>query len=225
MLAFDDDLRTAVNRRIWRNRFREPNVSADHRIVPDHRIATENRTPSVNDDIVLYGWVTTYAGELFVDKFGIKKMWCISFGFLAVSFILYAIHEKLNLGNWVPLFAIFLYQLTYGFGGGPIPWYVGPRYLPDSVRPQGSLINGCSMYSFCTLLTFVFPVMREKMQMFGLFVFYAALSLISCIIGGIFLYEPLSREELNKLDNEDELSEDDEANMQENNNKLENETI
>ena len=170
-------------------------------------------------------FVSVIIGSIFVDKFGIKKMWCISFGFLAVSFILYAIHEKLNLGNWVPLFAIFLYQLTYGFGGGPIPWYVGPRYLPDSVRPQGSLINGCSMYSFCTLLTFVFPVMREKMQMFGLFVFYAALSLISCIIGGIFLYEPLSREELNKLDNEDELSEDDEANMQENNNKLENETI
>ena len=58
------------------------------------------------------------------------------------------------------------------------------------------------MFGIASILTFVFPVMRESMGMFGLFLFYCCCSLFSGIVGGIIIYEPKSREELNKEDEE-----------------------
>ena len=148
-------------------------------------------------------FISVVIGSFLMDKFGIKKMWVASFSCMFVALLIFSIHEKLKLATWVPLFCVFLYQLTYGIGAGPIPWFVGPRYLPDSVRPQGAIINGAMNYSFCTLLTLVFPLMRKTMTMFGLFLFYSICSLIISIVGAIIIYEPKSREEVNREDAED----------------------
>ena len=155
--------------------------------------------------------ISVIIGSVLMDKFGIKKMWIISFSCMFVALLIFYIHEKLKLATWVPLFSVFLYQLTYGVGAGPIPWFIGPRYLPDSVRPQGAIINGVVNYTSCTILTLVFPLMRSTMTMFGLFLFYSICSLIFSIVGGIIIYEPKSREEVNKEDMESIQSNEEES--------------
>ena len=135
-------------------------------------------------------------------------MWIFSYSCIAVALCVFSLNEHFGFANWVPMVILIVYQLSYGLGAGPryLPWYLGPRYLPDSVRPQGSILSGCIMYGFAAVLTFVFPIMRESMGLFGLFLFYYCSSFVSAIIGGIVIYEPKSREEVNM---EDQASEED----------------
>ena len=50
-----------VDGRVRGNRFGEPDVAADHRVVADYRVAAEDRAPGINDDIVLDGAVVRAA--------------------------------------------------------------------------------------------------------------------------------------------------------------------
>ena len=55
-----------VDGRVRGNRFGEPDVAADHRVVADYRVAAEDRAPGINDDIVLDGRMALLSAQLFV---------------------------------------------------------------------------------------------------------------------------------------------------------------
>ena len=63
---FDTNFGFVVNGRMRRNRFGQPDITANHRIVSDYRIATENRTAGIDDHVVFNGRVAFLSAQLFV---------------------------------------------------------------------------------------------------------------------------------------------------------------
>ena len=69
-------------------------------------------------------FISVVLSSFFVDKFGIKIMWTVSYTLMAASLLVFSLNERFYFANWAPMVILFIFQLTYGLGAGPIPWYV-----------------------------------------------------------------------------------------------------
>lgn len=65
--------------------------------------------------------IATFIASVIIDKLGWRNIWCISS----------ALNEKFKWSNVLPLIMIFMYQLGFGLGFGPIAWFLVPEYFND----------------------------------------------------------------------------------------------
>ena len=56
---------------------------------------------------------------------------------------------------------MFIDNLVFGLGYGPIPWVITPELFPDSVRPIATSLMTALNWSFATIVMFLFPVMQR----------------------------------------------------------------
>lgn len=77
--------------------------------------------------------VAVFVGASIVDKIGRRITWIISCSFIVVFLLIFALNEKYNWSNILPLVCIFIYQFGFGLGLGPIPWFIIPE-LFNAVR-------------------------------------------------------------------------------------------
>lgn len=137
-------------------------------------------------------FVAVVVGGILMDKLGRRLIWIVSNGIIAVFLLIFALNDKYQWSNVLPLVCIFLYQLGFGLGVGPIPWFIIPEYFDDpKVRALATTIVSASNWIFSFAVIFLWPVMKSGMKMFGSLIFYMVIAVISLIFGLFFVHEPI----------------------------------
>lgn len=161
--------------------------------------------------------IAVFIGACIIDRIGRRTTWIISCSMIAVFMLIFALNDKFNWSNVLPLICIFLYQLGFGLGMGPIPWFIIPEYFIDDVRPQATMIVVASNWIFAFVVIFIWPIMNRGMGMFGSLLFFMFVSVAAIIFGIFCVHEPkfvMRQDQVDeyKFDDEDDdvkVSEDD----------------
>lgn len=134
--------------------------------------------------------IAVFVGAVVIDKIGRKITWLISCFFIVIFLLIFALNDKFNWSNVLPLVCIFLYQFGFGLGIGPIPWFIIPEYFNDDVRSTSTILVTASNWTFSFIIIFVWPAMEKSMKMFGSLLFFMFVALLGIIFGFICVHEP-----------------------------------
>lgn len=145
--------------------------------------------------------VAVFVGGILMDKLGRKLIWIISTAVIIVFLLIFALNVKYDWSNVLPLVCIFLYQLGFGLGMGPIPWFIIPEYFDDpKTRALATTIVSASNWIFSFAVIFLWPVMRDGMGMFGSLIFFMCVTIGSLVFGLFFVHEPTMKEEEREME-------------------------
>ncbi|OHS93366.1 major facilitator superfamily transporter [Tritrichomonas foetus] len=143
--------------------------------------------------------IAVFVGGLIMDKLGRKIVWMISCSVIVVFLLIFGLNVKYDWSTVLPLVCIFLYQLGFGLGMGPIPWFIIPEYFNDDVRSTATTIVSASNWVFSFIIIFVWPAMKKGMGMFWSLMFFMFVTVGSIIFGLFCVHEPLKDEEENEI--------------------------
>lgn len=97
-----------------------------------------------------------------INKLGTKLIWIIACAGAAASLVILAISQTFKLGLIVNGIAVFGFQLSFGFGLGPLPFTISPNLFPDSVRAQAlSILTGVNWLLAFVVIS-IFPTMLNN---------------------------------------------------------------
>ena len=134
--------------------------------------------------------IAVIVSALIIDRIGRKITWIISCSMIVVFLLLFALNTKYDWSTVLPLICIFLYQLGFGLGMGPIPWFIIPEYFNDDVRSAATMIVVASNWIFAFIIIFVWPAMKKGMGMFWSLLFFMFVSVGAIIFGLFCISEP-----------------------------------
>lgn len=152
-------------------------------------------------------FIAVFISALIIDKIGRRTTWIISCSIITVFLLIFALNTKYNWSNVLPLICIFLYQLGFGLGIGPIPWFLIPEYFSDSVRSIATSIVVASNWISAFIIIFIWPSMNKGMGMFGSLLFFMFVGLAGVIFGALCIKEP-KKEKNEKQMNDNKESKD-----------------
>jgi MFS family permease len=148
--------------------------------------------------------VACLTAGLFVQRFGRKIVWVVSFGGIAVMDYLYGLCRMSSLKEqfptWFPIAVIFLTMLFFGLGAGPLPWFLVPERFPTSIRPTAVAMATASNWIFAFAVIFLFPVMEKGMKEWGTFFTFAAVTLSAALFGILQVTEPIIEDMMDRKD-------------------------
>ncbi|KAK8898433.1 glucose import [Tritrichomonas musculus] len=127
---------------------------------------------------------------MIIDKIGRRITMIASCSMIAIFLLIFALDVKYNWSNVLPLICIFLYQLGFGLGMGPIPWFIIPEYFNDDVRSTATMIVVASNWIFSFIIIFVWPYMNDGLGMFGSLIFFLCISICAIIFLVFCIHEP-----------------------------------
>lgn len=133
--------------------------------------------------------IAVFVSALFIDKIGRKITWIISCSIIVVSLLFFALNTKFEWVNFLPLICIFLYQLGFGLGLGPIPWFIIPEYFNDDLRSKATTIAVAFNWLFTFITILIWPYMVTGLGMFGSLIFFLCMSAAALIFGAIFIHD------------------------------------
>lgn len=139
--------------------------------------------------------IAVFVGAMIIDKIGRRITMIVSCSMIVVFLLIFALNVKYNWSNVLPLICIFLYQLGFGLGMGPIPWFIIPEYFNDDVRSMATMIVTASNWIFSFLVIMVWPSMKSGMGMFGALIFFLCISFCAIIFSAFCVNEPAPVEE------------------------------
>lgn len=145
--------------------------------------------------------IAVFISALIIDKIGRKITWIISCSMVIVFMFIFALNDKFDWSNVLPLICIFLYQLGFGLGLGPIPWFIIPEYFDKNVASQANTIVVSANWTFAFIIIFVWPYMNKGMGMFGALLFFTCIAICGLLFGIFFIHD--KKKEIND-DNKDE---------------------
>jgi MFS family permease len=118
-----------------------------------------------------------------VDRFGRRILMIIGFAGLAM------LHTCIGLLSYYHLQGLPVLVLTlaaigcYGLSLAPITWVVLSEIFPNRIRGAALSISVIALWAACFILTFTFPLLRDRLGLAGTFWIYAAI----CAAGLIFV--------------------------------------
>ncbi|KAK8839342.1 glucose import [Tritrichomonas musculus] len=138
--------------------------------------------------------IAVFVGAMIIDKIGRRITMIISCCMICVFLLIFALNVKYDWSNVLPLICIFLYQLGFGLGMGPIPWFIIPEYFNDDVRSMATMIVTAANWIFSFLVIMVWPSMKSGMGMFGALIFFLCISFCAIIFSAFCVHEPKHEE-------------------------------
>ena len=134
--------------------------------------------------------IAVVVGALIIDKIGHRITMIISCCMICVFLLIFALNDKYDWSNVLPLICIFLYQLGFGLGMGPVPWFIIPEYFNDDVRSTATMMVTASNWIFAFLVILVWPYMKDGMGMFGALIFIVCISFCAILFSAFCIREP-----------------------------------
>ncbi|MBI9018363.1 MAG: sugar porter family MFS transporter [Phycisphaerae bacterium] len=132
----------------------------------------------------------TILAMMVIDKFGRKSLLISGAGgmtlFLSVLMVLYA---KDLFPGYLLLFCTLGFVACFAASQGVVVWVLLSEMFPNIIRSRAMSMGSFSLWVFCTVTTFLFPVARERLGTEYIFGFYAVSTLISIIFFSIYLVE------------------------------------
>jgi MFS family permease len=127
------------------------------------------------------GTLATATASYIVKRLGRKVAWFLSCGGMSFSLLGAGFADKYQ--NWpriLPIIFLFLANLTFGFGLGPVPWFLVPDLFPDSVRATAMALMTALNWVLVTTVMLLWPYMKNGMGTFWSFLLYAFV-----LVGGV----------------------------------------
>ena len=112
-------------------------------------------------------------------RLGCEKTWNFSCIGAFCSLMLFAISNAFDLGTLPKGVAIFGFQLSFGFGLGPIPWIKTPLLFPDDVRGASSSLIAAVNWISSFLVVSIFPILKSLLGLTMTFVCFAVIMLFA----------------------------------------------
>lgn len=134
--------------------------------------------------------VAAFIASFIIDRLGRKNVWCISSASAAVFLLIFALNEKFKWSNVLPLIMIFLYQLGFGLGLGPIAWFLVSEIFDDDSRAMATMICTITNWCFAFIIILVFPQMESSMGLFGALMLFFVVCVGSLFFGIFMIKEP-----------------------------------
>ncbi|EAY19986.1 major facilitator superfamily protein [Trichomonas vaginalis G3] len=154
--------------------------------------------------------ISTCIAAVVVDKLGHRICWIISsFGQL-VAFTLLCLHQKLNLSSYVFMVGLFLEQLTYGIGTGPIPFAAAANLFDADLCANAMAISTAENWILSTIVCLIWPYLESSMTLGYAFLFFVGIQILA-IIFGFVVFKPKGSEEKKESLDKYSYSESDEA--------------
>lgn len=125
----------------------------------------------------------TIVSAFVVDKLGNKVCWLISSTGQLIAFILLCIQQKCNLPGPVFMVGLFIEQISYGFGTGPIPFSLAAQLFPLELSAFGVGLSTGVNWILSSTIVFIWPLMQEGMGLGYAFLFFAGVSFLSVLFG------------------------------------------
>lgn len=120
-----------------------------------------------------------------VDRLGRRKILLSGAIMMAASLSLIAYFLYLDIKDWtarmVVLF-VMIYNASFGYSWGPIPWLYPPEILPLSIRAKGASISTATNWAFNWLVGEMTPILQDAIQ-WRLYLLHAFFCLCSFVIG------------------------------------------
>lgn len=139
-------------------------------------------------------WLAVFVSSFILDACGRKIIWILSAAGVTIGLAMYSVSLRVNIHGWYAALCVFLIMIFFGFGFGPIPWFIGYEMFPSEVRMMGqSMINFAAMIATFAI-AFINPIMNEKFGEFYVIVIYMLITFIGFIFGFWFVKDP---EEIN----------------------------
>jgi len=132
---------------------------------------------------------------IFMDKAGRVPLLITSEIGMSISFILlgvfyYLKEDKKAQGEeiegaitWLPLVALFTYNLFYNIGVGPLPRVISTEILPQHVKALALTLSLSLNWSLAFAVTKTFTMLTDALKLSGYFWLYAGI----CAIGMLFV--------------------------------------
>ena len=127
----------------------------------------------------------TFAGLFLIDRLGRRTLLIIgSIGCIVAHFATVAAFLG-DLGI-VAASCIFLFIVFFAMGQGVVIWVFISEIFPQRFRAQGQSWGSFTHWSFCAILTFVFPLMAAKWPAWSIFAFFGA-CLVVHLLWAVFI--------------------------------------
>lgn len=134
--------------------------------------------------------LAAFIASFIIDKLGRKNVWCVSSASSAVFLLIFSLNEKFKWSSVLPLIMIFLYQLGFGLGLGPIAWFLVSEIFDDDSRSTATMICTITNWVFAFIIILVFPQMKSSMGLFGALMLFFVVCIGSLIFGIFLIKEP-----------------------------------
>jgi len=114
--------------------------------------------------IGLVNFIFTLVAIRFIDKVGRKLLMYIgSFGLIfSLGLVSYAFFVK-DFSSYTVIIGLLLFIAFFAFSQGAVIWVFISEIFPNQVRAKGQTLGSVSHWTMAAIITFVFPVLAEKL--------------------------------------------------------------
>jgi MFS family permease len=135
--------------------------------------------------------VATIISAAIVDKLGNRLCWIIATICQLIAFIMLCLHQKLGLHSAVFMVSLFLEQIGYGIGTGPIPFAAAAELFNIEVRATGMAIGTGENWILAALVCLIWPYLKKGLTLGYAFLFFAGIQMLA-IVFGLIVFKPKS---------------------------------
>ena len=127
---------------------------------------------------------------LLMDKFGGRNLWLASSFGTTVSLLVYALNLNFSWSRWLPMIALFGYQLFFGLGLASVPWYLLPENFPEHLKRTAQSIGTSMNWLSAAIMMFLFPYLNKWLGQFGVMLLLMGINILVFLFGFFFVIEP-----------------------------------
>jgi hypothetical protein len=130
--------------------------------------------------------ITTIIASFIVDKIGNRICWTVASVLQLIAFIFLCLHQVLGWPSGVFIAALFVEQIGYGIGSGPIPFPATAELFVPEVRATGMAISTGENWILAAVVCLIWPYLQEALTLGYAFLFFAGIHVIAIIFGLLF---------------------------------------
>jgi len=146
--------------------------------------------------------IATILASIVIDKYGHRFCWSLSSIGQLIAFIMIGLHQLLKLDSSIFITGLFLEQLAFGVGTGPIPFTKAAEIFKVEVRSSAMALITSIQWALASIVVFIWPVMKEYLKLGWSFMSFGGIALFSLIFG-IYVLDPVQDVDDESSDNEE----------------------
>jgi len=122
-----------------------------------------------------------------VDRGGRRPLLLLGAAGLAVIYTAISFCYQHGVQGWPVLLLVLAAIACYAMSLAPVTWVVISEIFPNRIRGAAMAVAVAALWLACFILTYTFPILKDKLGPDGTFWLYAAL----CALGFLFIWEKL----------------------------------
>lgn len=128
-------------------------------------------------------WLAVFVSCFILDACGRRAIWILSASGITAGLAMYTASLETDVRGWFAALCVFLIMIFFGFGFGPIPWFIGFEMFPQEVRMMGqAMINFAAMLATFAI-AFINPIITDELGEFYVYIIYMIITFIAIFFG------------------------------------------